>query len=372
MRLCKGCGTIVALQQCRFRPFSFMHRHPLSRRNFGALSALSAVAACAPAGWAQPARPAPGRITIAVGGQGVLYHLPLTIADRLGFFQAEGLDVTVQDYAGGALALQATQAGAAQVCSGAYEHTLRQHARGHDYRAFVLQGRAPQQALGVSMRAMPGYRRPGDLKGRRIGVSAPGSSTEVMARMLLARAGVNPREVSFVGVGSGAAALAALRAGRVHALCHADPVMALLEQKGEVRIVGDLRTLHAAQDLFGGAMPASCLYAPQAFLQKEPLAAQALANGIVHALKWLQTAAPADLVKAVPSSYLLGDRAVYLAAFNRVRETFSPHGLMPDDGPATALRALAEIHPEMAGPRTGLSRTFTNDLARKARLKFGV
>jgi NitT/TauT family transport system substrate-binding protein len=119
-------------------------------------------------------------------------------------------------------------------------------------------------------------------------------------------------------------------------------------------------------------MPASCLYAPQAFLHKEPMVAQALTNAIVHALKWLQTASPADLIKAVPASYVLDDRAVYLAAFNRVRETFSPNGLMPEDGPATTLRALAQAYPHMASPRVSLPRTFTDDLARKARQKFGV
>jgi NitT/TauT family transport system substrate-binding protein len=193
-----------------------------------------------------------------------------------------------------------------------------------------------------------------------------------MASVLLARAGVDAREVSFVGVGTGATAVAALRTGRVHALCHADPIMSLLEHRGEVRLVSDLRTLTAAQEVFGGAMPASCLYAPQAFLHKEPMVAQALTNAIVHALKWLQTASPADLIKAVPASYVLGDRAVYLAAFNRVRETFSPNGLMPEDGPATALRALAQAYPHMASPRVSLPRTFTDDLARKARQKFGV
>eukprot|EP01041_Mallomonas_annulata_P036276 gene36276-59345_t len=148
--------------------------------------------------------------------------------------------------------------------------------------------------------------------------------------------------------------------------------MTLLEQKADTRIVGDLRSLKAAQDMFNGTMPASCLYAPQAFIQKQPAQAQALVNGVVHALKWLQTAGPADLVKAVPAAYLMGDRGLYLAAFGRVRETFSPNGLMPEDGPATALRVLARVQPELAEAKVELARTYTNDLVRKARQKYSV
>ncbi|MFN4120472.1 ABC transporter substrate-binding protein [Acidovorax sp.] len=355
----------------------------LSRRAFAAVTALSAATVCAPTLLAQaplqssavPHGDGPaalGRLTIAVGGQSVLYHLPLALADQLGYFRAEGLDVSVRDFSAGAMALQAVQEGVADVCSGAYEHTIRLQLRGQAYRSLVLQGRAPQLALGVSLRALPQYKGLGDLAGRRIGVSSVGSSTHLAASLLLARAGMGAGDVSFASVGSGAAAMSALRTGQVHALCHADPLMTLLEQKGDVRIVGDLRSLKASQEILGGPMPASCLYAPQAFVQKNPAQAQALANGVVHALKWLQTAVPADIVKTVPAGFLMGDRGVYLAAFGRVRETYSTNGLMPDDGASTALRVLSRVHPELADTRVDLARTFTNDFVRKARLKFNV
>jgi len=349
-----------------------IHRS-LSRRAFGAFSALSVAGALVPgAGRAQSDGAALGQVTIAVGGQGSLYHLPLALADQLGYFRAEGLDVTIRDFSAGALAVLAVQEGVADVCAGAFEHTIRQQMRGQLYRSFVVLGRAPQLALGVSMRSLPGYKDLGDLAGRRVGVSSVGSSTHMAASVLLARGGLAARDVSFVSVGSGTSAMNALRSGHVHALCHADPIMTLLEQKADTRIVGDVRSLKAAQELFGGTMPASCLHAPAAFLQKHAAQAQALANGIVHALKWLQTAGPADIVKAVPSSYLMGDRGLYLAAFSRVRETYSTHGAMPDDGPATALRTLARLHPELADFKIDLARTFSNDLARKARQKFGI
>lgn len=351
-----------------------MTRPLLSRRAFGsAVAAFSAAAVFAPACVrAQKGGAALGRVTVAVGGQGALYHLPLALADQLGYFQAEGLEVTVRDFSAGALALQAVQDGVADVCAGAFEHTLRQQVRGQAYRSLVVLGRVPQLALGVSMRSLPAYKDLRDLGGRRIGVSSIGSSTHLAASLALARAGLGPRDVAFVGVGGGIAALNALRSGHVHAMCHADPIMALLEQKADTRIVADMRSLKASQEMFGGAMPASCLCAPQVFVQKQAPQAQALANGIVHALKWLQTAAPADLIKAVPASFLMGDRGIYLAAFGRVRETYSTTGVMPDDGPGTALRMLSRVHPELADFKLDLARTFTNDFARKARQKYGL
>ena len=95
-------------------------------------------------------------------------------------------------------------------------------------------------------------------------------------------------------------------------------------------------------------------------------------NAMVHALKWLQTAEPADIVKALPAPYLATDRPLYLAAFHRIRETFSPNGMMPDDAPAVALRALTLAYPELAATKVDLARTFSNDWVRKARQKFNV
>ncbi|GKS73585.1 ABC transporter substrate-binding protein [Acidovorax sp. SUPP950] len=345
----------------------------IRRRHFGTLSALSMAAWAGADALAVPSpfKAGTGPLRVAVGGSGLLYHLPLTIAQELGFFRAEGLHVVVQDYPGGALALQALQDGEADVCSGAYDHVLRQQLQGRSYCAIVLQGRAPQLALAASTRAWP-VKSVSRFKGMRVGVSALGSSTHHVAQLMLSRDGAPLDEVSFVGVGSALGAVAALRQGRVHALCHADPIVSALEQRAEVRVLCDTRSLKGSQELFGGTMPAASLYAPQSFVQKQPARSQALANAMVHALKWLQTASPADLVRAVPSGYLLGERGAYLAAFHKVRDTFSPDGLMPDDGPANAARVVARLRSELAPLKIDLGRTFTNEFARKAKQKFNA
>ena len=343
----------------------------LKRRTFTSVAAaMGIVAIAAPHVWAQQAKLEKTRISIAVGGKAAFYYLPLTIAEQLGYFKAEGLDVEISDFAGGARALQAVVGGSADVCSGAYEHTLNLQAKNQVFQAFVMQGRAPQIAFGVSTKTMAGYAGVADLKGKKIGVSAPGSSTNMVANLILSRAGLKAGDVSFVGVGVSAGALTALRSGQIDAISNVDPVMTMLEQKGDVKIISDTRTLKGTQEIFGGPMPSGCLYASADFVQKNPNTCQALANAVVHALKWLQTAGPGDIIKTVPENYLLGDRALYLASFDKVREALSTDGMVPADGPKTALNAIASFDTSVKPDKIDLAKTFTNEFARRAKDRF--
>lgn len=342
----------------------------LTRRSFQTL-AVAGAAACvvAPALRAQAKLEKP-KLSIAVGGKGAFYYLPLTIAEQLGYFKAEGLAVEIADFAGGARALQAVVGGSADVCSGAFEHTINLQSKNQFFQSFVLQGRAPQIAVGVSTRNLPAYQGIADLRGKKIGVSAPGSSTNMVANLVLSRGGLKASDVSYVGVGVAAGALTALRSGQIDAISNTDPVMTMLEQKGDVKIVSDTRTLRGTQDIFGGPMPAACLYAPTEFVQKNPNTCQALAFAIVHALKWLQTAGPGDIIKTVPEAYLLGDRALYLASFDKVRESISPDGLVPAEGPKTALGAIASFDTQVKPERIDLDKIYTNEFARRAKERF--
>lgn len=344
-----------------------------SRRSFGALATLAAASVALPVLRAQ-ARLEKSSVTIAVGGKSALYYLPLAIADALGYFKAEGLDVELIDFAGGARAAQAVQGGGADVGAGAFERMLSMQGAAPLLGAFVLMGRAPQMALGVSAFRLPGIKTVANLKGHTVGVSALGASTHMLASLVLARASIKASDVSFVGVGVGADALSALRLGQVDALCNPDPVMGMLE-RGEVRIMADTRTLKNSQELFGGPMPAACLYAPQGFVQKNPQTVQAMASAIVRALKWLQTAGPGDIIKTMPEAYMLGERAQYLAAFNKVRETFSLDGVVSEDAAKTAWRVLASLDapfkPERA-ERMAPAIVYTNEFAQRAKTRYKV
>jgi len=137
-----------------------------------------------------------------------------------------------------------------------------------------------------------------------------------------------------------------------------------------LKIVSDTRILAESEKVFGGPMPAGCLYAPQAFIDKNPATTQALANAIVRANKWIQTAGAAEIINSVPESFLLGDRAVYIDAFLAAKGALSPDGMFPEAGPETARRALASIDPEIAAAKIDLAAIYTNDLVKRANARY--
>ena len=310
-------------------------------------------------------------VHIAVGGQASFYYLPLTVAERQGYFKDEGLNVKLSDFAGGAVALRAVVGGSADVVSGAYEHTISLQSKKQYFQAFVAQGRLPQIAFGVASAKAGSIKSFKDLKGLKVGVSAPGSSTHNLVKQLLFKGGLDPqKDVSVIGVGLGATAINALKSGQIDAISNTDPVMTRLEQDNSIKVLADTRTLKGTMEVWGAPLPAGCLHAAIEFVQKNPRTVQALANAIVRADKWIAKASATDVARVVPETYLLGDRALYLFSYDKVKEAISPDGLFSDAGAKATVRALAAFDPSIKPAEIDLAKTYTNEFARKANAKY--
>jgi len=317
-----------------------------------------------PRAHAAPEKP---RLTLAVGGRATLYYLPLTLAERLGHLRDEGLDPEIVDFPGGAKALQALIGGSADVVSGAYEHTIAMQTLAQKVRAFVLQGMNPGLELGIVRAKAAGYTWPKDLKGMKVGVSAPGSSTHMLVNHLLASVGLTPDDVSIIGVGTGSGAVAAVRGGQIDALSSVEPVMSLLEKSGDLKIVHETISDEGTRRVFGGTMPAATLYAKEAFIRAHPNTVQALTNAMVRTLRWLAAASTEDVMKAVPPEYLLGDRALYAHSFERLRRSYSKDGLFTRKGIDNSYQVLLAHHTAVRrAPVLFLDQTYTNAFVEKA------
>jgi sulfonate transport system substrate-binding protein len=305
-------------------------------------------------------------LTLAVGGKTALYYLPLTICERLGYFKEQGLDITINDFRGGAQSLQALVGGSVDVVTGAYEHTIRMQAKGQDIKAVIELGRFPGIVLGVRKERAAGYKSAADLKGMKIGVSAPGSSTNFFVMYLMSKAGLKPTDAAYIGVGIGPSAVAAVKKGDIDALSNLDPMMTKLEQDGDIKVVVDTRTEEGTRAIFGGSNPAAVLYLKQDFIEKNPNTVQALVNAFYKTLKWLEKATPEDIAATVPEDYFLGDRALYLAAVKANKPVYSLTGVIPAAGMRSAADMLLAFDPELKDAKVDLATTFDGRFVTKA------
>jgi NitT/TauT family transport system substrate-binding protein len=305
-------------------------------------------------------------IEIGVGGKPLFYYLPLTIAEQKGFFKDEGLDVTINDFGGGAQALQSLIGGSVDAVTGAYEHTIRMQQKGQSVVATLELGRFPGIVVGVAKAQADTIKTIADLKGKKIGVTAPGSSTQLTLTYLLAKAGLSVDDVSIVGVGGGASAVAAMENGTIDAISHLEPVISKLEADNAISILVDTRTEAGTRSVYGATNPAAVLYLKGDFIKANPKTTQALTNALYRALKWLASASPEDVAAAVPEQYWLGDKPLYIRAAKASLVTYSRTGIISDEGEKSILDFLQVVDPSFNAATIDLKTTFDPTFAKEA------
>lgn len=303
------------------------------------------------------AEPEKKNVTLGVGGKAALYYLPLTVTEGLGLFEKEGLNVTIQDFQGGSKSLQALMGGSVDVVTGAYEHTIRMQARGQDLVSVIELGRFPGIVVAVRSDLADKVNTPADLKGLKIGVTAPGSSTHNLVNFALAKAGLSERDVAIIGVGASTTAVAAMENGEIDAISNIDPAISMIDLKVGLKPIVDTRSEKDTLELLGAPAPAAVLYLRPAFAEENPETVQALVNALYKGLQWLSEASPEEVAKVVPESFYLGDQEMYTKAVASSLATYSRTGKITEDGMKGA-SALLSFDKDLNLDKIDLSKTF--------------
>lgn len=307
---------------------------------------------------------APVRISV---GSYNLNNLPFFIADAQGYFKDEGLDVRTENFAqGGAKVLQALVAGSTDVAVGFYDHTIQMQVKDKPVTAFVLLSRNSGLVLAGGKRSRFDPAKPDTIRGARVGITSPGSSSDFFIRYYLERHRIPASAVSLIGVGSGAAAVAALEQGKVDLLVNYDPAATLIQERGVGRILIDARSDAGAREVYGGIYPTSVLYAQPSFIEARPDAVQKIVRAERRALKFIAENSAEAIVAALPDSYVSGDRAVYAKAVESARGIFSPDGRFAESDMGTPLAVLSEFNPDIAAAQVDLAKTYTNRFVDRA------
>lgn len=303
------------------------------------------------------------QVRIAVGGQAQLVYLPATLAAQLGHYKAEGLDVALSDFAGGAKALESLIGGSTDVVCGFYDHTIQMQAEGRALKAFVVMQRFPGLALVVSPATKRPIERIADLRGGIVGVSSPGSSTSLLFRYLLSREKVDPGQVSEAGIGMSGTAIAAMQHGKVDAAVMADPAITVLERRfGKLKILVDTRTQEGVRAAFGvDEYPAAVLYSTAAWVGQHRETREALARAIRKTLSWMQQHSAEEIAAAMPATFRGDDPALYAETIRKALPMYSTDGRMPASGPEAVERVLRVSLEKVRLAKLDLQATFIPD-----------
>ncbi len=313
---------------------------------------------------------AQSKVTIAVGGASCLCYLPTMLAESLGEYKKAGVEVELVDFKGGSQSLTAVIGGSADVVSGYFDHCVNLAAKNQALEAFVVYDRYPGFALVVSPKQMSAIKSVKDLKDKKVGVSAPGSSTDFFLKYILSKNGVDPNSVAVIGVGLGATAVAAMEQGTVDAAIMLDPSVTVLQGRNkDLPILTDTRTQKDTLAVFGGEYPGGALYTKSDWIAKHPKETQALTNAIVATLKWMHSHTPEEIMAKMPENLVGPDKAGYLAALKNTMPMYSETGRMDPKGAQAVLDVFSQSSPEVKNAKVDLSKTYTNQFVDAAHKK---
>lgn len=305
------------------------------------------------------------KLQIMVGGLSKQIYLPNMLTKQLGFFDAQGLDVTMFDEPSGTSSEQALLAGQVEAGSGSYNHTIELQAAGKNMECVVQLDIAPGEAEMVSTKAT-GISSVSDLKGKKLGVTELGSGTHTISLALLNKAGIPGDQAKFVPVGAGDTFIAAMQQGTIDAGMTTEPTISRLLATGVGKVLVDLRTPESTQAALGGSYPFICVFMKNDYVNSHKETVQKLVNAYVSTLKWMKTHTPEEVAAKMPPDYYAGNQELYLTALKGQYSIFSADGKMPQGGPESVLNIENQTNQDVKAAKIDLSLTFTNDFASKA------
>ncbi|MFF4559205.1 ABC transporter substrate-binding protein [Streptomyces sp. NPDC001422] len=305
-------------------------------------------------------------VKIMVGGLDKVIYMPAMLTQRLGYFQDEGLDVQLLSEPAGVQAETALVSGQVQAAVGFYDHTLDLQTKGKAVESVVQFSHAPGEVEIVSEKRAGDITSPKDFKGRKLGVTGLGSSTDFLTKYLAVKNGVKVSEFTPVAVGAGPTFVSALQQGAIDGGMTTDPTVATVLAKKLGKVLVDMRTPEGSQAALGGPYPSSSLYMQTDWVNGHKETVQKLANAFVKTLRWMSTHSASDIAAKMPADYSQGDKKLYAEAIQSTLPMFTEDGVMPKNGPETVEKVLKAFNPNIQNADVDLSKTYTTEFVNKA------
>lgn len=302
-----------------------------------------------------------GTVTIMVGGIDKVIYLPAMLTQELGYFKDAGVNVKLMTEPSGASAETELVANKVNGVVGFYDHTVTLQAQGKCVESVVQLSKVPGEVEMVSTKAAGQITSPAQFRGKKLGVTSAGSSTDYLTQYLATKNQVDPKDYTTVSVGAGSTFLSGLQRGSIDAGMTTDPTVETVLNQGVGKVLLDMRTEEGTRAALGGLYPASSLYMNCDYVQQNPQTVQKIADAFVKTLGWIGSHSADEIAAKMPKEYAGDDAATYSKSIEATKGIFTTDGKMPEDGPKTVLNVLGTFSPAVKPKKDSidLSKTYT-------------
>lgn len=308
-----------------------------------------------------------GKLKIMVGGLDKVIYMPAMLTQKLGYFKAEGLDVQLLTEPAGVQATTSLVSGDVQGVVGFYDHTLDLQVKGKQVESVVQLSHTSGEVEVVSNQAAGSLKSPADFKGKKLGVTGLGSSTDFLTKYLAVKNGVKTQDFTPVAVGAGQTFISALQQNSIQGGMTTDPTVTQILDKKLGKVLVDMRTPEGSQKALGGPYPSSSLYMNTSWADDNKDTVQKLANAFVKTLKWMDGHSPEEIAAKMPADYAQGGKDLYAKSIKSTLPMFTTDGVMPEGGPETVERVLKAFNPNLKNADVDLDKTYTTEFVKKVR-----
>ncbi|TMG67003.1 MAG: ABC transporter substrate-binding protein [Chloroflexi bacterium] len=331
------------------------------------LTAVFVLTACGGSTAAPATDNSPADVKIMVGGLNKQIYIPNKLAELLGYFKEQNLNVTLIDEGSGQASEEEVIAGNVDGGSGSYSHVLELQPKGKYMQQVIQFQIAPGEAEMVDAKKADSIKTAADLKGKNLGVTSIGSGTHTISLALLGRAGLTGTDAKFVAVGAGNTFIAAMQQHVIDAGMTTEPTISRLVKSGIGKVLIDLRTPTSTRAALGADYPFIGIFMMSTYVSSHKGVVQRLVNAYVKTLKWMKAHTAAEITDKMPTDYYAGDKEGYVAALDGQKDSFTADGKMPAAGAQNALDIELKYVKDMKGATVDLSKTYTNDFANNAK-----
>lgn len=278
-------------------------------------------------------------VTIALNAQsGNIVFLQFDIARALHFFEDEEIFPQFRYFPGSPEVASALLRGQAQFSGNSIDHAMALGNTTTHLEMVASFTNLPAVSLLIRRPLRPVIRRVEDLRGRRIGISALGSGTHIIANAILASAGVPAASVEFVSIGTGNSLIQAVRAGKVDAVITTDPLAIELLVDSNCSLLLDLVTPDESQRWFHGGYQYTGLLARSDTIVNDPELVQKMVNVVVRANRYIATHSANEIAAILPTT-AVNDRFIFIKSLEHTRPSFSQDGNIEPENVVNSLHA---------------------------------